>query len=203
MTPVNPVRPTTSAVGAAARRCAVVSLVCLPVAAMAFDFSGDKQLFAHTPDGAPTRIGTVRFSPGDAVPEVRFVVKLDTSVLTDYFLSMREFKCLPGAAEVTCAVPYPYAHPGTITPGNLAWLEHNLLFLYKRPTDFGAKLWNGVIFQFKDEGRALVGRPQAIDLNHISAPPEPSSGLPQLPYGAGDRDDFLPNARWIRSLTIE
>ena len=168
--------------------------------AHAFDFSGDKQLLASTPDQSRLRIGTVKFAPASAAGEFKFEVKLDTAVMTEFFLSMREFTCLPSATEISCFVPYPHKHPGTVSASNLAWLEHNLLFLYKRPSDFGAKLWNGVIFKFKDEGAALVGRPQAIDLNRISAPPDSST---EPPYGPIDRDDFPPAARWLRELRIE
>jgi hypothetical protein len=97
-------------------------------------------------------------------------------------------------------VPYPHAQPGTITADDLAWLEHNLLFLYQLPTDFGAKLWNGLYFQLEPTERGLRGRPQAIDLNYISAP---SDTPEQPPYQPQQRDEIAPGVRWIESLTIE
>lgn len=126
----------------------VVGAALLPTVANAFDFSGDKRLVAVFRDGSTQAFGQVSFSPGPQAPQVAFKVKLNTAVLQDFFLSMREFKCLPAMAEITCVVPYPYAQPGIVTPTDLAWLEHNLLFLFKQPSDFGAKLWNGVIFRF-------------------------------------------------------
>lgn len=164
---------------------------------------GEKALIVKTRDGGSTRIGSVFFEPATAPKDqgrTGFRVQINTTVLRDYFLSMREFKCLPAEAEVTCVVPYPYAQPGTIGPGDLDWLEHSLLFLYKQPRDFGAKLWNGMIFKLTPTAAGWVGRPQAVDLNRISAPPD---DLTTPPYGAFDRDDFPLGARWVTALRIE
>lgn len=174
--------------------------------AEAFDFSGDKALVARFRDGGQLPLGRVFFTPaptptpGREPQAATFKVVLDTTALTDHFLSMREFKCLPGGTEITCVVPYPYVHPGIAGPGQLAWLEHNLLFLFKQPADFGAKLWNGVIFKFTETPSALVGRPQAVDLNAVSAPPE---RLDEPPYTDAERTDFPAGARWVTELRIE
>lgn len=160
---------------------------------------GEKSLVAVTRDGQRTRIGTVTFGApsGD---RTRFQVKMDHAVMRDHFLSMREFKCLPAAPEITCFVPYPYPHPGTVGAGDYTWLEHNLLFFFKQPADFGAKLWNGIIFKFAPTPTGLVGTPQAVDLNRIGVPPEKPE---EPPYGRFDRDDFAPGARWVAELRIE
>jgi hypothetical protein len=188
---------------AAALACGGLGL-CSPAAA--FDFSGDKALVARFRDGGQLQLGHLLFTPmptpapGHEPQRATFKLVLNTTALTDHFLSMREFKCLPGGTEITCVVPYPYAHPGTAAPGQLAWLEHNLLFLFKQPADFGAKLWNGVIFKFTETPTALVGRPQAVDLNAISAPPE---RLDEPPYTDAERTDFPAGARWVTELRIE
>jgi hypothetical protein len=188
-------------IGARRWRSALAGLLIAPLSwAQASDLSGEKALIAQTRDGASIRIGAVFFEPAPQAGRTTFRVKMDHSVLRDYFLSMREFKCLPAEAEVSCYVPYPYVHPGTIAEGDLAWLEHNLLFLYKQPRDFGAKLWNGMIFKLMPTDKGFVGTPQAVDLNRISAPPE---DLNALPYGEFDRDDFAPGARWVTGLRIE
>lgn len=179
----------------------MVALVCSPTAwAQSFELQGEKALIAQTRDGASTRIGSVFFEPAAQTGRTAFRVKMDHTVLRDYFLSMREFKCLPAEAEVTCFVPYPYAQPGTIAPGDLGWLEHSLLFLYKQPRDFGARLWNGMIFKLAPTDKGFVGQPQAVDLNRISAPP---ADVNALPYGQFDRDNFAPEARWVTGLRIE
>ena len=165
----------------------------------AFDFSGEKALIAVTRDGARTTIGRVVFTPA-ASGASAFKVQMDHAVMRDHFLSMREFKCLPAEQEISCFVPYPYAQPGTASSTQLAWLEHSLLFFYKQPKDFGAKLWNGIVFKFTTMPTALVGQPQAVDLNRIGVPPD---NLSVPPYGPMDRDPFTPGARWLTELRIE
>jgi hypothetical protein len=160
---------------------------------------GEKSLVAVTRDGQRTRIGAVTFGPASAGRSA-FQVKMDHAVMRDHFLSMREFKCLPAAQEISCFVPYPYPHPGTISTTDLSWLEHNLLFFFKQPADFGAKLWNGIIFKFSLTPTGLVGTPQAVDLNRIGVPPDKPD---EPPYGRFDRDDFAPGARWLKELRIE
>jgi hypothetical protein len=166
----------------------------------AFDFQGPKNLIAVTRDGGQTRIGAVHFTPQTGGAPARFEVRIDPKVMQDHFLSMREFKCLPAAQEISCFVPYPHPHPGTVGPGQLAWLEHHLLFFFKQPADFGAKLWNGVIFKFSLTPTSLIGTPQAVDLNRIAAPPDNAS---EPPFGGMDRDDFAPGSRWVQELRIE
>ncbi len=171
-----------------------------PAVSQAFDFQGDRALIAVTRDQVRTRIGTVSFTPQPGSGVARFSLRIDPQVMRDHFLSMREFKCLPAAQEITCFVPYPYRQPGTVSASQLAWLEHSLLFFYKQPADFGAKLWNGVVFRFTVTPTALVGMPQAVDLNRIGVPPD---DLDQPPYGPMDRDTFAPGARWVQELRIE
>lgn len=184
-------RQTLTALAAALCMGAAVAQPVLP--------EGEKSLVAVTRDGQRTRIGAVTFGPS-AGGRSRFQVKMDHAVMRDHFLSMREFKCLPAAPEITCFVPYPYPHPGTVSASDLGWLEHNLLFFFKQPADFGAKLWNGIIFRFTPTPEGLVGTPQAVDLNRIGVPPEKAD---EPPYGRFDRDDFAPGARWVKELRIE
>jgi hypothetical protein len=176
-------------------------LICMASQSWAagFDFEGPMQVIAVTRDGTRLALGHVQFTR-ISVDVTQFKLKVESPLLTDHFLSMKEFKCLDGASEVTCHVPYPYHNPQTITAGNFAWLEHSLLFLFKQPRDFGAKLWNGSYYQFALEGKRLIGKPQAIDLNHISAP----SDTPDIaPYTPDLRVDAAPGARWIDHLLIE
>ncbi len=165
----------------------------------AWELQGSKTITAHTRDKHHTRIGTVHFVPqpdGTAT----FKVTMDHAVFTDYFLSMKEFKCLSSPTEVTCHVPYPYQQPGKVTLQDLTWLEHNLLFLFKTPAEFGAKLWNGLYYRLKLTDTGLVGTPMAIDLNHISAPPD---DLSAPTFGPDLRDAIPAGARWLESITIE
>lgn len=155
-------------------------------------------MLLHSRDGATVPLGTVSFTPADG--RIGFALKLAHEPFKDFFLSMKEFKCVESPTEIFCHVPYPYPQPGTVSATDFAWLEHSLLFMYKTLAEFGAKLWNGVYFQLKLTDRGLVGTPQAVDLNRISAPPD-KPGVP--PYRPTQRDDIAPGARWFNRLTIE
>lgn len=165
----------------------------------AWELGGTKAIFAVTADGARVKLGSVEFKPASD-GATGFEIKMEPAPFSDHFLSMREFKCVQGATELTCHVPYPYANPRTVKAGDLTWLEHSLLFFYKRPADFGAKLWNGIYFELRATDAGLVGQPKAVDLNLIAAPPaDPATP----PYRPALRDDMPTDARWIRSLSIE
>ena len=105
-----------------------------------FEMNGVKRVFAVTREGEKLELGQVNFALDDA-GVTHFSLKLEGPPWSDYFLSMKEFKCLDGKKEVTCHVPYPYSNPQVVTNENFAWLEHSLLFLYKQPRDFGYRDW--------------------------------------------------------------
>ena len=75
---------------------------------------GLKDIVLHTRDGKDIVIGTVTFTPKGE--QSTFAITFDDKKFTQYFLSMREFKCMEGD-EVLCHVRYPYANPRTVTPG--------------------------------------------------------------------------------------
>lgn len=183
-----------------ARTAGLAALLALaPLLAHAWDLSGTRQVLLHGREGPPLALGTVRFTPaGDG--RSAFVLTMAHEGFKDFFLSMREFKCVEAPKEVFCHVPYPYPQPGTVSATDLAWLEHALLFMFKTPSEFGAKLWNGIYFRLALTDQGLVGTPQAVDLNRISAPPADAS-VP--PFRAALRDDIAPGARWFHRLTIE
>lgn len=178
---------------------AVSLLATLPSVALAWELQGTKTITATTRDRQQIVLGTVHFAP-QAEDRFSFVVTLDHSRFTDFFLSMKEFKCLDGKGELFCHVPYPYPQPGTVTSKDLAWLEHSLLFMFKLPSEFGAKLWNGLYFHFELTGEGLLGKPQAVDLNLIGAPP---AAPEPPPYPPALRDPIAPGTRWIESLSIQ
>ncbi len=171
----------------------------LATTATAQPLQGSKTLRLHARDGTAVVLGQVQFTP-HADGRSAFQLKLDHAVFKDFFLSMKEFKCVEAPAEVFCHVPYPYPQPGTVARNDLAWLEHSLLFMFKTPAEFGAKLWNGVYYQLKPTATGLEGLPQAVDLNRISAPPDQPS---TPPFRRALRDDIPAGARWFQRLTID
>ena len=160
---------------------------------------GDKQIHAHFRDGSSQVIGQVSFKSGER-GATAFQIEWDHSKFQDYFLSMREFKCLRGPDEIACLVPYPHAQPHSVTAHDVSWLEHNLMFMYKLPSEFGAKLWNGMYFQLAQEGSSLRGKPMSIDLNQIAAPPD-TPGKP--PFDASQRSDMDAAPRWLQGLVLQ
>ncbi|MGE5469353.1 MAG: hypothetical protein ACM3X0_01010 [Bacteroidota bacterium] len=173
-------------------------LVLLAAPAAAWELAGDKTITLHTRDGQALPIGQVSFQPQGEGSS--FTLHLEHARFRDFFLSMKEFKCLESALEIQCHVPYPYPNPGTVTPSDLRWLEHALLFLFKAPKDFGARLWNGLYYRMQITDRGIVGTPQAIDLAQIGSPPA-DPDIP--PYGPADLGEIPPGSRWISHLSIE
>jgi hypothetical protein len=160
--------------------------------------SGTKTIVLHSRDGQALPIGHVSFRPDGE--RAAYAVELDHRRFKDFFLSMKEFKCLEAETEVFCHVPYPYAHPRTMTATDLSWLEHELLFFFKTPQDFGAKLWNGILFRLEATPKGWAGTPMAVDLNLIGAPPDRKD---VAPYGVGERSEIDPARRWFNRITIE
>jgi hypothetical protein len=178
----------------------LLALGCVAsMTAQSQSLEGTKTITLHTTDQQALRIASVTFSkPVDG--NYTFAIKMNDEAFTDHFLSMREFKCVGGSRELMCFVPYPYARGQTVSDVDFAWLEHALLFMFKQPTDFGAKLWNGVYFQLTRSGAGLRGVPQAVDLNFISAPP---NDLTVPPYKRSLRDDYAAKSRWVEFIGIE
>jgi hypothetical protein len=180
---------------------AVIALSSLtfaaPGSASAWEMTGTRAVTLHTRDGQAIPIGTVTFSPQGE--RTAFALQLDEKSFKDFFLSMKEFKCVEGSEEIQCHVPYPYANPATVTKDDLSWLEHALLFLYKTPADFGARLWNGLYYRMAITDEGIVGTPEAIDLNLIAAPPADATVAPYVP---AERTEIAPGSRWIDRLTI-
>ncbi len=185
--------------GSGLRRAAVWGLLWLCAGnAWAWSLRGVHRIVAQTREGQRVDLGLVEFTPS-AGGSFAFKLSWLREPFEDYFLSMREFKCLNGGNEVTCRVPYPYRQPATVREGDWRWLEHSLLFMFKAPRDFGADLRNGLYFRLSLTPEGLKGLPQAIDLNHISAPPE---RLDVPPFEDSLCDDIEPGARWLDQLWI-
>ncbi|WP_260294477.1 hypothetical protein [Sedimenticola hydrogenitrophicus] len=170
------------------------AVLAMPV--FAWELNGTHPIELARKDGSAVMLGEVVFTlKGD---RVGFEFKPDHKVFQDYFLSMKEFKCLTGQQEVFCHVRYPYSNPASVTANDLSWLEHAFLFLHKSPKEFGARLWNGVIHKMNITDEGIVGQPQAVDLNLISAPPTDN----RPPCGLGERSDIEPATREFGLLQI-
>jgi len=176
----------------------LVGILAFVPSAFAWELAGTKTVALQSRDGQRVPLGTVTFLPAGG--KTTFTLQLEPERFKDFFLSMKEFKCLENTQEIQCHVPYPYPNPATVTADNLVWLEHSLLFFFKAPRDFGARLWNGIYYQMQITDQGIVGTPQAIDLVQMGEPPVDPS-IP--PFGKEGRTDMVPETRWFYRLIIE
>ena len=144
--------------------------------------------------GRAHTIGQLALEPAADSGRIHYRWELDHHRTTDHFLSMKEMKCLEGP-ELWCYIPYPYANPHWINRDDLRWLEHDLLFLFKRKGEFGANFWNGIYYRLEwQQDGSLAGEARALDLNLLASPPEDPS-LP--PIGEFDLEEADILKRWL------
>lgn len=155
---------------------------------------GERRIYLISRSGEQIDIGSLRITDGGA----GYSLHVDHSGFSDYFLSMKEMKCLEGP-ELYCHIPYPYDHPASLHSNDLAWLSHDLLFMFKSPKEFGANFWNGIYYKLEVVDGVIKGEAQAVDLNHLASPPD---DLSVPPYGEYDRDELDLNARWLPFIEI-
>ena len=171
------------------------SVSIVPVLAGTID--GVKDILLQDRLGNEVAIGQIEFTPLNST-DSQFRVRLDHSLFKDYFLSMKEMKCLEGP-ELWCAIPYPYKQPRTVSLTNLRWLEHDLLFMFKKLDSFGANFWNGIYYRLEIEPEQIVGKAHALDLNMLASPPDDMSSPP---IGELDIDEPDLDQRWLPFIVI-
>ena len=148
------------------------------------------------------RIGTVTFSSKSAVESdsTAIAFELDDSVFSDHFLSMRPFRCLTGEKEWFCYLKYPYDLRSIISSDDLTDLEYQLLFIRKKPSEFGIDAWNGLYYKLRlEEDGSMTGELLEGDLNSLQSPPSEKYAKPV------DLGEFIPadvNARLYPVIRI-
>ena len=142
-------------------------------------------------------IGDVRFST--AGDKTHYDIHLNHSLFKDFFLSMKEMKCLEGP-ELWCHLPYPYMTPREVSQKDLSWLAHDLLFMYKKKADFGANFYNGIYYQLSLNDGEITGIAQAVDLNLLASAPDDQTSAP---ITQAELDDVEENLRWLPKLEIK
>ncbi|WP_299199651.1 hypothetical protein [uncultured Amphritea sp.] len=176
----------------------LVSLFCLVTSVGAASLSeGVRQIYLQQKDGSEQRIGELVLSPAEN-SLLSYKVNLDYDLFKDYFLSMKEMKCLEGD-ELWCFIPYPYTQPRTVAEDDLRWLEHDLLFMFKPPEAFGANFWNGIYYKMELTDQGIRGTAHAVDLNRLASPPD---DLSQPPIGEFDTDEADLDKRWLPYIEI-
>lgn len=142
-------------------------------------------------------IGSINLSTNGT--ETSYQINLNHEQFTDHFLSMKEMKCIEGP-ELWCHLAYPYNNPRKISTIDFRWLSHDLLFMYKRSSEFGANFNQGIYYDFKRESGRLIGTAMAIDLNLLAAPPEDKINPPITIH---DIDEIELSNRWLPKIIIE
>ena len=160
-------------------------------------YQGTKKINLLDNKGKKIFIGTINFS--SKAEKIHYKIHLEHKLFTDYFLSMKEMKCLEGP-ELWCHLAYPYNNPRNITKTDFTWLAHDLLFMYKKSSEFGANFYNGIYYDFKLESGKLTGTAMALDLNLLAAPPEDQT---QPPITEHDIDELEHTSRWLPTIEIK
>lgn len=137
-------------------------------------------------------IGTLMIINGKS-----YELAIEHQKFQDYFLSMKEMKCLTGP-ELWCHIPYPYDHPHHLNK-DMRWLSHDLLFMYKTPDQFGANFWQGIYYLITPSENGFSGKAMAVDLNELAAPP-PDPTQPMIDEQW--LEAVSSSERWLPNLTI-
>lgn len=172
--------------------CLAVVFATTPATAAPPD--GVRDVFLEQQDGTRIRIATLVVDDGD------YAVTMEDAAFTDHFLSMRPFKCIEGPDKHWCHVPYPYDIRRELPEGDLTDLEYDFLFLWKRATEYGINMWNGVYYRLDEEDGRLIGRMHEMDMDILSAPPEAGD---MRPVGEADLTEADPDSHWLPVLVIE
>lgn len=151
-------------------------LCCISIVAQA-DLEGTRTIALIDKAGEETVIGTVLFTP--AADKASFTIDLETDVFTDHFLSMRPFRCIEGPEDWACHLPYPYDIRRIVSSDDLIDLEYALLFIAKKPTEFGIDAWNGRYYRLSIADNGVIdGKLHEVDLNLLASPPEQAFSRP-------------------------
>lgn len=160
--------------------------------------TGERTVYLVSGTGEEQPVGTIRFQPQPTTGSIIYSLDMDYRRFKDFFLSMKEMKCLEGP-ELWCHIPYPYTNPHTVSASGLGWLEHDLLFMFKGPKEFGANFWNGIYYRMTASGGVIRGKAMAVDLNKLASPPDDTS---RPPLGEYDIDAINRDERWLPDLII-
>ncbi|MEO0424172.1 MAG: hypothetical protein AAF184_17670 [Pseudomonadota bacterium] len=181
---------------------AAITIGCvLASSAIAATFpTGERDIVLLSQAGEEHVIGTATFTPASEKDgHYRYVLAMDYETFKDFFLSMKEMKCLESAKELMCHLAYPYENPRLVSAEDFGWMALDLLFMFKQPSEFGAKLWNGVYFDMALKDGVIAGAAQAVDLNLLAAPPEDPTAHPLPPI---ERYEMDPTERWLPIIEI-
>ncbi len=145
-------------------------VIAAPHAAWSAQLQGVKKVHLVSQSGEEVVIGTVEFAARDG--QTGYSIKIDNPGFSEHFLSMRPFKCLEGAEQMVCHLPYPHALRRQVTAEDLTDLEYDLLFLHKSSGEYGINFWNGIYYDLVlGPDGTITGTLKETDMNELASPP--------------------------------
>ena len=124
-------------------------------------------------------------------------VYMDEKRFADYFLNMRPFKCMTDKVNMLCHLAYPYSIERRITNTDFSALEHDFLFIRRKPTDYGIDPWNGLYYRIHKKGNEYLGQAHEVDLNILAVPPDNP-----LPLKDAELHEIDEGQLWLPRLLI-
>lgn len=180
----------------------LLRLMCLTFLCLQNSYAGPLKsnlaIYIESKDGGDRiQIGELNIIPN--ANGYKTAVTLDDSKFEDKFLSMRPFNCLPHPQQVVCHLAYPYENKRHITADDLTDLEYDLLFLHKKPEEYGIDAWNGFYYEMKMTDSGFEGELRETDLNILAAPPKDGNLRPIKKSELHEASD----KHWPRRVIIE
>lgn len=175
----------------------LLGLGLLASASTASALEGEKTVSLVDASGERIDIATVMFE--DKEGATAFSVTMAEEPFSDFFLSMRPFRCLTGPVKNWCHVPYPYENRRLLTEEDLTDLEYDLLFIWKNANDYGIDMWNGVYYKLSLDGEELTGSLHEMNMDILAIPPEEGN---LRPVGEYDLEPGDVDSHWLPHLVI-
>lgn len=154
------------------------------------------QVYLQSPDqNISLNIAKIHMQPHNG--GMKYRLSMNEKQFADYFLNMRPFKCMTDQTNMLCHLAYPYELERSITEKDLAALEHDFLFIRRKPTDYGIDPWNGLYYRLEQKGDEYIGQAHEVDLNILAVPPDNS-----LPLQDVELHEIDGRQLWLPKLLI-
>lgn len=149
----------------------LLALLIAPGLSFAQAVSGQYQVYLQSSDQT-TSLNIATLHMQSAGSDVEYRLSMNDQLFGDYFLSMRPFKCISDKANMLCHLAYPYSLERRFSEQDFSALEHDFLFIRRKPTDYGIDPWNGLVYRIEKKGDEYIGQAHEVDLNVLAVPPD-------------------------------
>ncbi|HEY9191921.1 MAG TPA: hypothetical protein VIO81_03520 [Methyloversatilis sp.] len=184
------------------KRLLCVAMLCVTCGSVARAdvLSGSKTISLSNDQGERVAIGRVVFTP-EADGRTRFSITLDDR-LEEFFLAMRPFRCLTGAAQRLCNFPVVREAP-LVSERDLVPLEYALMFMRTAPAALHINPFNGVYYRMKVVDGRIEGAVHDVDMEPFIVPDSVPLERRTRPLRDADLNPGDPRSHWMPRLTIE